>query len=95
MAGAIVDSNDAFLTLLGFTRVNLNSVLRWTTITPPEYAAADHHALEAVAASGNCATNEKEFICYDGAPITAPRHLPFGVLRSVANDVWAAATAAT
>jgi PAS domain S-box-containing protein len=65
--GEIAEANDAFLRLVRYTREDLElGRINWVAMTPPEYAHLDQHALEEIAASGTCASYEKEFICKDG-----------------------------
>jgi PAS domain S-box-containing protein len=65
--GQIVDANDAFLRIAGLTREDLEAGrVRWDDLTPPEAAAADERAREQLAATGQCATYEKEIVCPDG-----------------------------
>jgi PAS domain S-box-containing protein len=69
-SGKITDSNDAFLTLTGYNREDLTSgCINWVNMTPPEFAHLDQHALREIAATGTCATYEKEFIRKDGSRV--------------------------
>jgi PAS domain S-box-containing protein len=63
--GEITEANEAFLTLLGYTREDLKKGIGWMAITPPEYAALDSQASEQISISGVCVPYEKEFICKD------------------------------
>jgi PAS domain S-box-containing protein len=68
--GEISEANDTFLRLVGYTRDDLTSGnIGWVAMTPPEYAALDHRALEEIAASGACTPYEKEFIRKDGSRV--------------------------
>jgi PAS domain S-box-containing protein len=67
--GAITGCNDAFLSLLGYTRKNLEAGLSWAEMTPKEYAADDQRAMRAVVANGTCPTYEKEFISNHGTRV--------------------------
>jgi PAS domain S-box-containing protein len=68
--GEIMDANDAFLNLVGYTREELNAGrISWSAITPPEHAESDRRALEEVAANGVCTTYEKEYIRKDGSRV--------------------------
>lgn len=68
--GTITDANESFLTLVGHSRTDLQSgKLRWTDMTPPEYRAANDHALQELASTGSCSPFEKEFIRADGSRV--------------------------
>jgi PAS domain S-box-containing protein len=68
--GEITQANDAFLTLVGYSREDLEAgQVNWSVITPPEYADADRRALEQIAAQKICAPYEKEYIRKDGARV--------------------------
>jgi diguanylate cyclase (GGDEF)-like protein/PAS domain S-box-containing protein len=70
IGGTITDANDAFLQLSGYSREELFSGnIRWTDMTPPEYRAADQHALEELLRTGSCPPFEKEFIRKDGSRV--------------------------
>jgi len=63
----ITDANDAFLTLTGRTRDELESgKLRWTELTPPEWSALDRRAVADLVRSGRCEPFEKEYLHRDG-----------------------------
>ncbi|MFM0149468.1 GAF domain-containing sensor histidine kinase, partial [Paraburkholderia sp. RL18-085-BIA-A] len=67
MTGSVNDANDAFLRIVGYSREDLLSGrVRWTTMSPPEYRAADARALEEVRQHGGCQSYEKEYIRKDG-----------------------------
>ena len=66
----IPEANDAFLDLVGYTRDDLlTGRLRWTALTPPEYAPLDELAHEEGLRFGACTPFEKELICKDGTRI--------------------------
>ncbi|AUX40217.1 histidine kinase [Sorangium cellulosum] len=65
--GSILDANDAFLQMSGYSREEIEAGrLSWVAITPPEHRAADERALSEVLKSGICAPFEKEFLHRDG-----------------------------
>ena len=65
--GKLLDGNDSFLKLLGYSREELLSgALRWDDITPPEYKDVDHRAVEQLKSTGIAPPWEKEFIRKDG-----------------------------
>src|SRR5438874_5463983 len=64
--GRILDANDAFLSIVGYSRDDLAAGrLRWDTITPPEHRATDERAIQELNASGTCRPWEKEYIHKD------------------------------
>jgi PAS domain S-box-containing protein len=68
--GEITDANDAFLTLTGHTRGDLEAGrVNWQAMTPPEYAHLDQRALREIATNGTCSTYEKEWIRKDGSRV--------------------------
>jgi PAS domain S-box-containing protein len=70
MKGEVTDANNFFLKLTGYTREEMEAGhIKWTAMTPPEYAELDRRALKEIAATGTCATYEKEFIRKDGTRV--------------------------
>jgi two-component system, cell cycle sensor histidine kinase and response regulator CckA len=68
--GKLLDGNNAFLDLLGYTREELLSgTLRWDEITPREYTEIDQRAVEQLRKTGVAASWEKEFIRKDGSRV--------------------------
>lgn len=68
--GPILDSNDAYLRMLGYERRDLVSgQLRWTDLTPPEWRAADKERVERVKRSGRLLPFEKEFFRKNGTRV--------------------------
>jgi PAS domain S-box-containing protein len=70
--GRIIEANEAFLDMLGYSREDLSSDrLRWAELTPAEWAPADQDALAQMRATGSCKPFEKEYFRRDGsrAPI--------------------------
>ncbi len=67
---AIVEANEAFLRMVGYTREDLAAGrLRWAEMTPPEYASADALAMEAMTRQGGHPPFEKEFVRKDGSRV--------------------------
>jgi PAS domain S-box-containing protein len=68
--GRLMEANDAFLRMVQHDRDDLLSGrMRWTDLTPPEWAGADERALTEVAATGTCAPYEKEYFRKDGSRV--------------------------
>jgi PAS domain S-box-containing protein len=68
--GRVVDANDAFLQLIGYSRADVQGGgLRWTDLTPPSFAALDQRMIEQLRARGRCAPYQKEYIRKDGKRI--------------------------
>ncbi|HEX2281213.1 MAG TPA: ATP-binding protein, partial [Thermomicrobiales bacterium] len=66
----IVEANDYFLDMVGYTREELNGGrLSWRKMTPPEHAEADARATAELAERGICTPFEKEYIRPDGSRI--------------------------
>jgi len=67
---AIVEANEAFLQMVGYTREDLAAGrLRWAEMTPPEYAEADIRAMNDMVRHGGYAPFEKEFVRKDGSRV--------------------------
>jgi PAS domain S-box-containing protein len=68
--GAFREGNDELLRMTGYTREELEAgLVRWDTMTPPEYSELDaFHILEA-ATRGSCTPYEKEYIRKDGTRV--------------------------
>jgi PAS domain S-box-containing protein len=65
--GRIIDANDRFLRMVGYSREDLASgAVRWDAMTPPEYRALDAEALQQLKTPGTDRQYEKEFIAKDG-----------------------------
>jgi PAS domain S-box-containing protein len=68
--GQIVDANDEFLRTIGYSRADLRSgKLRWTDLTPPEYAHLDEYGIAEAKIKGGCTPYEKEYLRQDGTRI--------------------------
>jgi PAS domain S-box-containing protein len=68
--GTLIEANDAFLKMVGYTRDDLqNGVMNWMEMTPPEYTQQDEQVLQELATFKKCAPFEKEYIRKDGSRI--------------------------
>ncbi len=66
----IVEANDAFLAIIGYTREDLQAnEITWREITPPESLERSEVAREELRKQGNCAPFEKQYIRKDGSRI--------------------------
>ncbi len=72
--GTISEANDQFLSIIGYSREDLRmGAIRWDSITPPEWAAADRAAIAEIERTGVATPFEKEYFHKDGhrVPILA------------------------
>lgn len=68
---SIVEANDAFLDMLGYSRTELaEGILTWTGLTPPEWLEADRNARWKLRTTGTVDTYQKEFFRKDGSRAT-------------------------
>jgi PAS domain S-box-containing protein len=66
----IVEANDAFLKLVGYTREDLEQrAINWIEMTPPEYEAANQRALEELRTRGVSPPFEKEYVRKNGSRV--------------------------
>lgn len=69
--GKITDANDAFLKIIGYDRIDLETGnLNWQAITPPEYAHLNQVAIAELSSSGAFNAFEKEYFRKDGSRIS-------------------------
>jgi PAS domain S-box-containing protein len=70
LEGPIIEANDAFLHMLGYSRDDLTSGrLRWRDLTPPEWQIVSQRAADQVRATGSCELFEKEYFRSDGTRV--------------------------
>ena len=70
LSGRVLEANDAYLTLTGYSREDLTSGrLRWDRLTPPEFREFDLRAIESLNRTGVCPLWEKEYIRKDGSRV--------------------------
>jgi PAS domain S-box-containing protein len=84
----VIDANDAFLSMIGYSREQLTrGEISWVEMTPEKYRPLDMAAIEQVREFGACAPFEKEFLLADGTM------LPFliGAVRLTVDPLqWSA-----
>lgn len=69
-AGDIVEANDEFLEMVGYSHEDLdNGRVRWADMTPPEYQEQDQRIIQEMFTHGHCTPFEKEYIRKDGSRI--------------------------
>ena len=67
LAGNILDADDSFLKMLGYTSENLPQSIH--DLTPPEHHRLDEEAFEKLMAFGACSPFEKDFLKQDGTQV--------------------------
>ena len=68
--GNILEANDAFLEIVGYTQEDMvPDKIGWKDITPAEYHHLDEQGIEEIAAAGICTPFEKEYIRKDGSRV--------------------------
>jgi PAS domain S-box-containing protein len=71
LQGELLDANDLFLNMVGYTREDLRQGrLSWKNLTPPEHAPVDEKAIGELIATGTCSPFEKEYIRKDGSRVS-------------------------
>ena len=68
--GTVKVANDAFLSMLGFTRADFEAGrVNWVRLTPGEYLVKDMQGIAEATETGACNPYEKEFFNKDGARV--------------------------
>jgi PAS domain S-box-containing protein len=68
--GGVIEANDAFLKMVGYTREDLSGKqIDWREITAPEFLIVSERSVEELRSSGVCKPFEKEYICKDGSRV--------------------------
>jgi PAS domain S-box-containing protein len=66
----IIECNDAFLKMVGYTREELiDGCLHWRTMTPPEWKDASDDGVRQTTTTGICRVFEKEYYRKDGSRV--------------------------
>jgi PAS domain S-box-containing protein len=87
--GQVVDANDAFLDMVGYTREELVSgQVSWAEMTPREFAHLDSHAFVEMEANGICTPFEKVYIGKDGRRIPILIGLAFWENSTDSGVAW-------
>ncbi|MFM7425428.1 MAG: PAS domain S-box protein, partial [Elainella sp.] len=69
-SGLIVEANDAFLQMVGYSRTDLQQgLVSWLGMTPPEYLPLDDASIVQVKRTGIGPTYEKEYLRKDGSRV--------------------------
>ena len=70
-SGQIIDSNDMFLQMTGYTREDLRAgKISWRDVTAAEHSYLDERALGELSTTGSCKPFEKEIVRKDGARLS-------------------------
>jgi len=67
--GTIVDANDAYLRMAGYSRADLQRSIRWSDLTPPEWMEISRKAQLQANTSGSAPAFEKELLRKDGSRV--------------------------
>lgn len=68
--GIVLEANDYYLNLVGFTREELQrGQVDWRAVTPPEWLSTDEEAIRELRERGTCAPYEKEYLRRDGTRV--------------------------
>jgi two-component system CheB/CheR fusion protein len=66
--GTVIDANDVFLRMTGYSRDDLEARrLSWRALTPPEWLEVSAEQMDRLAATGHLGPYEKEYLLKDGS----------------------------
>ncbi|GHO71481.1 hypothetical protein KSC_103730 [Ktedonobacter sp. SOSP1-52] len=89
----IVDANDTFLRMTGYTREDLRAGrMNWMHMTPPDYLARTQQAHQELATQQSITPYEKEYVCQDGSRLpvlvgaVVLQHHPFQAIAFVLDN---------
>lgn len=69
--GELLEVNDAFTDLLGYSKEEmLSGQVRWDAITPPEFRSRDEDAIRQIHETGSALPYEKEYVRKDGQRVS-------------------------
>ena len=69
--GRIIEANDAYLDMIGYTKDELlNDTIRWSDITPPEFMAISKWAVKQIKEKGVSPPFEKQYIRKNGKRVS-------------------------
>ncbi|MBD1913959.1 MULTISPECIES: ATP-binding protein [unclassified Leptolyngbya] len=84
--GSVLEANDAFLQIIGYTREDLRcNRIGWKTMTPPEFRAISQHSVHELKTQGVCTPFEKEYIRKDGSRV--PVLMGCALIEEASNQV--------
>src|SRR5690606_16848494 len=66
--GCMLEANDAFLKIIGYSRDELRD-LRYQMLSAPEFVDQDAHHVDVLAATGRYGPYDKEYVRKDGSRI--------------------------
>jgi PAS domain S-box-containing protein len=89
--GSVVNANDGFLGMVGYTREDVESgCMTWRTLTPPEWMAVSEEQIHRLKETGHIGPYEKEYFRKDGSRrwmLFAGRDLGDGTAGKYAIDI--------
>lgn len=80
--GLITGANDAFLSMVGYTRDDLDAGIRWDAMTPDDWKETDQQIIQELLDTGRSSQREKEYLRKDGTRIA----VLIGAARLVPDD---------
>ncbi|WP_262266546.1 PAS domain S-box protein, partial [Microvirga yunnanensis] len=92
-SGTLVDANDVFLNMMGYTRAEVERrELTWRRLTPAEWVGVSEEQMQKLAATGRIGPYEKEYFLKDGSRrwmLFAGRDLGDGTTAEYCLDITA------